>query len=134
MRLYLLESILGCGETGKKAAIEGDIAKICYNDRLVPICGHYFWENNNGARLFCKMLGKGGGRVNKNQDIELTEDAYYAGMCSSTDQHITECSSAGNHHSLGGAEMFGSSSCNKGSKAAIYIECGGKKFLLYSAE
>ena len=117
--------------TGQRVAIEEDIAKICYNDRLVPICGHYFWENNNGAHLFCKLLGKGGGTVEKNGRMELTEDAYYAGQCSSTDKKITECSAAGNHHILGGSEMFGSSSCNKGSKAAIYIECGGKKLLLY---
>ena len=114
---------------GPTAAIEGNIAKICYNGRLVPICGHYFWENNNGARLFCKMLGKGGGNVNKNQDIELTEDAYYAGTCSSADKNITKCSAGGNHHTLGGTEFLGGSSCNKGSKAAISIGCYGKKIL-----
>ena len=132
MKLCLLESFVGCGVTGQTVAIEGKIAKICYNGRLVPICGRYFWENNNGARLFCQMLGKKGGHVNKNQGIELTEDAYYAGKCSSTDNHITECSAGGNKHTLGGFMVFGTASCNKGQKAAISIKCDGKILLLYS--
>ena len=117
--------------TGQAVAIEGKIAKICYNGRLVPICGRFFWDNNNGARLFCKMLGKKGGIVQK-YEFKLTEDAYYAGTCSSTDKHITECSAGKNKHTLGGKTRWGTGSCNKGSKAAIYIECDGKTSLLYS--
>ena len=112
--------------TGGTVAIEGKIAKICYNGRLVPICGRFFWDNNNGARLFCKMLGKGGGIVQK-RGTKLVEDAYYAGTCSSTDKHITECSAGTNKRTLGGVtSIFKSASCNKGSKAAVRIECAGK--------
>ena len=117
--------------TGQTVAIEGRIAKICYNGRLVPICGRFFWDNNNGARLFCKMLGKKGGIVQK-YEFKLTEDAYYAGTCSSTDKHITVCSAGKNKHTLGGkSNILGTGSCNKGSRAAIYIECDGKTSLLY---
>ena len=28
-----------------------------------PICGHWFWNNNFGARLFCQELGFNDGKV-----------------------------------------------------------------------
>ena len=68
--------------------------------------------------------------MHTNQKIELTEDAYYAGKCSSTDKHITECSAGGNKHTLGGSMIFGTASCNRGQKAAIHIKCDGKILLV----
>ena len=33
--------------------------------KWTPICGHWFWDNNYGARLFCKQLGYNNGRYTK---------------------------------------------------------------------
>ena len=111
-------------------ALKGKEPKICYEGRLVPLCGRYFWENNFGARLFCQMLGRSGGTVS-NPEIDLTEDAYYVGECSSTDTHINTCHAGANDHTLGGSKFLGTASCNKGSEAVAYINCDGKVFLIF---
>ena len=118
--------------TGQTVALQGKNPKICYNGRLVPICGRYFWENNVGARLFCKMLGRSGGKVSR-PGIGLPEDAYYVGECRSTDTHINKCSASTNYRTLGGqTSIFGTASCYKGSWAVVHISCDGKSSLLYA--
>ena len=110
-------------------AFEGNAPKICYNNRLVPICGRYFWDNSFGARLFCKMLGKSDG-IWLFPKIPLDEDAYYVGRCSSTDTHINKCSAASNWRTLGGSQFANSASCYKGSEAVVHVKCSGKYYLL----
>ena len=111
-------------------ALEGNRPKICYNGRLVPICGRYFWENNFGAGLFCRLLGRSGGTVSK-PGIDLAEDAYYVGMCGSMDTHINTCSADTNYRTLGGQTSFlGTASCYKGSEAVVYIKCDGTFHLI----
>ena len=111
--------------TGQTVALEGKQPKICYEGRLVPICGHYFWDNNFGARLFCQMLGRSGGIVSQPR-FASDVNFYIVGKCSSTDTHITSCSAGANTRTLGGKAA--TSNCNKGAKAGAYISCDGKIF------
>ena len=107
----------------------GTQPKICYVGRMVPICGRSFWADNNGARLFCKMLGKADGIVEKFGGETLTEDAYIVGRCSAKDTKLTRCTAKCNQRTLGGncshhwGEAF---TCSKGSKGGANVTCFGK--------
>ena len=125
-------SFLGCGVTGETVALEGKQPKICYDGRLVPICGHFFWRNNFGARLFCQMLGRDGGVILPRPGISLAEDAYYVGECSSTDTHFNSCSAGMNMRTLGGLSSLYKDSCSKHSKALVHLSCIGKTFFITS--
>ena len=37
--------------------LDSSIPMIHWNGRWSPICGHYFWDNDNGVYEFCRMLG-----------------------------------------------------------------------------
>ena len=99
---------------------------ICHEHQLVPICGHSFWENQNGARIFCKMLGKSGGKVENKKEI-LQEDAYIVGKCGNQDTDLTGCNGGCNEHTVGGSCSRWIVSCNKGSTGLPRISCSGKK-------
>ena len=36
---------------------ENQIAEVYIENKWVPICGHWFWNNNIGATLFCQEMG-----------------------------------------------------------------------------
>ena len=118
----------GCGKTGASVQLDGRRPKICYKDRMVPICGYYFKDNNEGARLFCELLGKQGGVVYKTRK-RLQEDAYMVGKCNIDDTHINACSQECNCRQLGGkCSWWRTANCNRGSRGVIYVDCNGKCF------
>lgn len=101
---------------------------ICYENRMVPICGVGFKNSDFGARIFCKMLGKSGGKAGKSQST-LNEDAYMVGRCSEADTDLTKCTETCNKRTIGGS-CFGNS-CNAFStKSAVDLHCFGKMFLI----
>ena len=86
----------------------------------MPLCGRYFWENDYGPQIFCKMLGREGGVVT-GKFVKLTEDAYHVGRCKLSDltRTITECTGGTN------SKNFGRVGCDIGSEGGMYIDCGG---------
>ena len=30
---------------------------VFWDSQWIPICGHYFWDNQHGAELFCRKMG-----------------------------------------------------------------------------
>lgn len=59
--------------------------QVYFGNKWHPICGHYFWDNDNGAVAFCRKLGFAsgyfpGGNSPGNGD-ELKEDAMPVGTC-----------------------------------------------------
>ena len=115
----------GCGDTGDKVELRGTQAMICYETRMVPICGRSFWTNNNGVQLFCKMLGKSGGKVDKSKSV-LQEDAFVVGKCSKEDSHLSNCTSLCNKRTLGGDCEGWDASCYKRSNSGMKVHCFGK--------
>ena len=69
-----------------------DIAEVYFNEKWVPICGHWFWDNNIGATLFCQKLGFESGIINER--FELTNDGLRVGKCDSGDAWL-QCSRSG---------------------------------------
>ena len=102
------------------------------NGAWAPICGHYFWDNNNGATLFCKKLGYHHGVVRIPINIyykNLTSDAVRIGTCVETDDDLENCSGGCNDLEIGGHCLNDNQkSCSSGQPANIEIECYGGKY------
>ena len=85
--------------------VDGGKPEVFYNNRWRPICGHFFWDNNNGADLFCQQLNQGylSGTINKGNVAEyfLGSDALQIGKCRSGDRWLN-CNGGCNSLQVGG--------------------------------
>ena len=98
-----------------------------------PICGHYFWDNENGANLFCKKLGFENGTVYPKKytpsrhQFRYSQDAFKVGKCNSGDSSITRCRGGCNDYRLGGrCSDNDEANCDQGQNVGIKITCGWK--------
>ena len=128
-RNFIVEN--GCGATGSKVELNGTQPKICYKNRMVPICGRMFWNTHYGAQLFCKMLGKANGIVKRSKE-PLTEDAYVVGKCRSEDKDLLHCTGKCNLRTLGGDCKFFSGACTVGELAKPEVTCFGKIYFQFT--
>ena len=96
-----------------------------FNGRYRPICGHFFWDNNIGATLFCQQLNGNSykGKVTRRTDITLESDALSIGKCNEGDQ-LLSCSGGCNENELGSL----CADCDAGSPASIEIACFTGKY------
>ena len=83
-----------------------------------PICGHYFWDNQEGAKAFCQELGFQGGKFNR-ANSAYSQDAIEIGKCAAG-QTIDSCTSGSNQYKLTGW-------CKAGHTVKITIACEGNK-------
>ena len=66
--------------------------KVYYGGRFVRICGDHFWDNNNGANVFCQQLGYEAGTIVKSSGVARNgEDALYVGECPSSAKSLSDC-------------------------------------------
>ena len=103
--------------------------EVYYNGSWYPICGHYFWDDDQGATNFCQKLGATSGSVSPpNKDAsgtgtstlnppELGQTAMHVGLCGKG-QAMPECNEKGNH--WGDLKQAG---CQKGSPARMTVTC-----------
>ena len=78
----------------RKVKLENNIPYVKRSRKWVPICGHYFWDNNNGATLFCEQLGfpEGkiiGGTYGTGDRYTLQKDALKIGKCTNGDSWLS---------------------------------------------
>ena len=101
--------------------------EVCLNGMWSPICGHWFWDNDFGATLFCQKLTSdptSTGYAIRRTDKPLEKDAIRIGNCLSNDQWLS-CS--GGCNDLGTGQ--GCAECDANSTASIEIKCfQGKKY------
>ena len=98
--------------------------EIYWNGKWAPICGHYFWDNDNGAKLFCQKLGLVNGKI-KGKGSILTDDAIRIGGCSDSDNQLFGCTRGCNDLKVGDHCINnGAGVCTKGQPAKVEIECG----------
>jgi len=87
-----------------------------------PICGHYFWDNQYGADLFCQALQgdstsyrKHRGKITTQRYTQtLASRGVNIGTCNQNDQSITECT---------GKKEEKQDACAAGQKLGIKISC-----------
>ena len=98
-----------------------------------PICGHWFWDNNYGATLFCQMLDSTytSGIVKKRKDIPSSSDGLRIGKCTSNDNSLLTCTGGCNDLELGGRCSNNHVACGAGQGVTIEIECFSGMFRLY---
>ena len=56
-----------------------NIAEIYHNEKWIPICAHWFWNDNNGATLFCQQLGYEIGIIKQDsmeRQVPLSADGF----------------------------------------------------------
>ena len=100
-----------------------DIAEVFYNGQWGPICGHWFWENDIGASLFCQELGFPSGKITKT--LTLPSDGLRVGMCLEGDNWLQCSHPKCNQLIIGGQCNDSSAVCTKGENAAVSIHCDG---------
>ena len=99
--------------------------EIWFNDKWSPICGHYFWDNNYGAALFCQKLNStytfGSA---KDSGIPLVGDGIKVGMCTSQDNSLSSCKGGCNDLQVGGhCSNNENGKCGDGQGGTVEIEC-----------
>merc|ERR1711962_416496 len=113
----------------RKVKLENNIPYVKRSRKWVPICGHYFWDNNNGATLFCEQLGfpEGkiiGGTYGTGDRYTLQKDALKIGKCTNGDSWLS-CTDGCNDLGVGGRCPLGDGPCSKGDRSGVKIECRG---------
>ena len=132
MHSILTEKRLSIFTGNDEVRLEGEnqIAEVFFNEQWVPICGHWFWDNDIGASLFCQKLGCDGGVIKRDSNnnlikFDLQSDGLTVGKCDHGDQ-LMQCTDTypddcdalvvGGNCDMGG-------SCAATQNAAISIEC-----------
>jgi hypothetical protein len=94
--------------------------EVSYKGKWYPICGHYFWDNNDGATSFCKQLGFSSG-VRGKRGGTFNIDAMPVGKCKAG-QRLNQCNAGG--HAWGNFN-YNNGWCKKGKNIAVAIKCVG---------
>ena len=71
------------------------VPNVNFEGEWYPICGHYFWDNNDGATIVCQKLGFDSGTLQQVR-APFTKDAMYVGTCN-PGEDLTSCTAGGNH-------------------------------------
>ena len=88
--------------------------EIYLNGVWSPICGHDFWNNDNGATAFCEKLGFTSGTSSGPIGV-YSQDAVEVGICHRGD-NLNECDS-------GGARGKLSDRCKARERVKLAITC-----------
>ena len=94
------------------------VPEVLYQDKYYPICGHYFWDNDNGATTVCKTLGFNSG-TRQYTRIAYDVDSMPVGKCNSG-QELTKCTSGGN---AWGNLNYNNGWCKKGNPIGVTVTC-----------
>ena len=99
---------------------DGKFPEVFLNGKWSPICGHWFWDNNHGADLFCQKLDPTftSGTITKRRDKPLESDGIRIGKCLGGDQWLG-CSGGCNDLGTGN----GCAQCAAGQGASVEIHC-----------
>lgn len=98
--------------------------EVFFDGKFHPICGHYFWDNNHGAKMFCKKLGFSyGGRMHRRNKFEV--DSMPVGKCgrrAAARGDLAKCHAGGN---AWGNFGYRRSWCGKGKRIGVSVICAG---------
>ena len=120
--------MITCEDYDVKLENEGDSTGltpyIFWNHTWTPICGEYFWNNNEGATLICQKLGYDNG-TQTNVRATYPQDSFMLGMCKSGDT-LFDCTGGCNDYIVGGyCSDDAYKHCNKDGEVKVTIQCSG---------
>lgn len=99
------------------------VPEILFNDGYHEICGHWFWNNHNGATSVCRKLGFQSGRLQRERwhdhswwGATLETDAVMVGSCG-VGSSLEHCAENENRFDVGGG------GCRIGDSAGIMVIC-----------
>jgi len=106
--------------------------EVRFQGRWYPICGLYFWDNDNGATAICKDHGFSVGKIvgkstpttppGDADRFTFDTDGKYVGTCLNSDTKLELCESANwEKPSVSGRD------CSEGLKLGFTIKCSGAK-------
>ena len=104
------------GKTVQKG--QAFVPEVLYNGKYYPICGHYFWDNDNGATTFCKMLGFHKGTYKSTRNT-YDVDSMPVGECK-PGEGLMKCTGGGNGW---GNLDYRAGWCKKGQKIGVTVTC-----------
>lgn len=92
----------------------------------MPICSHYFWDSQEGAKLFCKKLGYNSGKFSgRGSGLIYGVDSFRIGKCYRSDSWLS-CTGGCNDYQAGGAcRNNRDAKCDRNQAVKISIECSG---------
>ena len=132
---YNLVIILPLPADTEQQCLNGDVELLSdntptfyQNGTFHPICGHYFWDSNQGAQLFCQKLGYTAGKLDtlgKKQSYK--QDSIWVGECHPSDTDISACGGGCNTYEVGGLCDGISYNCTAGEYVKMSIICSGGK-------
>ena len=112
-----------CSTGDVKLETDGTPYVFWYN-QWTPICGHYFWNNQEGAKLFCRKMGyKSGSLSGHGSGQKYATDSFRIGECNSNDMW-ENCRGGHNDYQIGGRFNQGTAKCDRYQEVKITIWCG----------
>ena len=118
-------------ERGDVRLLNDKYPEVFVTGKWRPICGHYFWDNNVGANLFCQQLGHPSGLVKGKGNTTLPSDGFRVGKCLDYNHRTDEwlkcdggCNDLDFDFDLGGA--CDAYKCNAGYPSYMEIECSNE--------
>ena len=92
----------------------------------MPICGHYFWDNQDGAKLFCQKMGYQAGKFSvRGSGQKYSMNSFKVGKCNRGD-NWKSCTGGCNDYQGGGACSNNKpAKCDQNQGVKITIQCSG---------
>jgi hypothetical protein len=96
------------------------VPEVFWKNKWMPICGHAFWDSNNGATTICKQLGFTTGLLQalKNGKEVFDTDAQFVGNCPAGTR-LDACIRDGN-------PAAAHDNCKAGQDVGVTIKCGSR--------
>ena len=95
--------------------------EVLYLGEWYPVCGHYFWDNSDGAGTVCQQLGFASGKLTKTGAV-YSKNAMHVGKCA-VGEALTACTKGGN--AWGVFDVVKNSNCRRGERVGIEVTCSG---------
>ena len=97
-----------------------EVPEFFWHTEWYPICGHWFWNNQNGARSFCQKLGYTNGRESgRGLGYKYAKDAIRIGACR-TGEHLESCNGGCNDKGVGNGKC---AKCAAGEGVKVIVTC-----------
>ena len=114
-------------KAGGYAGIDGKKGPLIFWDnQWHPICGHHFWNNDVGAKLFCNAVGYEFGKVKQKGEWNSTMDHFRMGQCNENDT-LMKCTGGCNDYKVGGScSNDDEGVCKAGKPVQFFLKCSGE--------